>query len=785
MEKIVKYILAPLITIVILSVVVYFFFKSILGTSVPDYEGEFEASGLLDSVSIHTNNEGIPFISSSNTKDMLFTLGYLHARDRLLELEFNRLIAEGRLSEFFGAKMVNTDKFMRQLMLPQKAASQLKEINAETLPLLQAYTEGINYCINSENVIIQSEFSATDLQPGDWKVKDIILLALLENFKSEGKYNAGDLTNLMKERMGIEKASIVFGGPVDSARVEEYSKIREYLLREEIALRMQLGLTGDNGVSYKEISGINGAFVSMNGSFTFPGRYYTVSYDVAGVKGSGVTVPGLPVLYLGMKGEEAWVLLTSKKDLRQTKTTHFDNRGNLIVNGKIKGKIPLHKDTIKIKGSDPELLEILTGNSGEVITGKEPGEDVYNSDSTEVLKVYTAESFYITGYSASAFLNSGLGFWTESLSTKYFSNEANTEILYKSKNEPVRVVPPKSVAQKEKQEPSSKKKNPSKKKAKPVVVKESQHEQPVDEGMETVKVTESGDLTGDGFFRIIPSVSDRTWLQKPDGKNIPSYLLNDVTSDFSLKLVPLIINAFSGITNKDTNITQSLRVISGWSGEYLSGLQAPLILAEFLKYYTVNIFGDEFTKEDFEFFFGVGGYPLARLKELSLEKNAPVFDLRNSSTIEDRDQIIRKSFIEALTSIEKKYGNNLILWLWGNENIFIPRHLLSNLMGGISDVLVLETAGMSGFYDTQFTSAINPFSVLTGKRNYSGRGTLNRFYLEPGRGIMLTIPYLGNSGNFADKMSGVTYINFLEGKLISLAPFANENDKVLRLIKKM
>ncbi|MBK7865663.1 MAG: penicillin acylase family protein [Ignavibacteriales bacterium] len=784
MEKIVKYIVAPLITIVILSVVVYFFFKSILGTSVPDYEGEIEVTGLLDSVAIYTGGEGIPFITASNPKDMLFTLGYLHARDRLLELEYNRLVAKGRLSEYFGPKMVNTDKYLRQLMLPDKAALQLKEINAETLPLVQAYTEGINYCINSESVIIQSEFAATGIEPGNWEVKDIILLSLLENFRDEGKYNTGDLTGLMKEKMGIEKAATVFGGPVDSSRVKEYSKIREYLLKEEMALRAQLGLSGDNSVSFKEVSGSKGAFVSLNGAYTFPGRYYTVSFDIAGIKGSGVTVPGIPVLYLGMKGEEAWVLLTSKKDLRQKKITQFDDRDNLIINGKIKGKIGLHKDTIKIKESEPELLEILIGASGEVITGKEPGEDIYNSDSSEVLKVFNAESFYLTGFNAAAFLNSGMGFWTERVSTKYFSYEANTEILFKLKSEPVKVITTKTIVKKETSEPVSKKKKPTKKKVKPAVVEDADNYQQTDEGLEIVKVTESGDMFGDGFFRLMPSVSDRPWLQKPEGKNIPSFLLNDVTSDFSLKMVPLIINAFSGITKKDTNIIQSLRVISGWSGEFLSGLQAPLIMAEFLKFYTVNIFGDEFTKEDFEIFFGAGGYPLARLKDLSLEKYAQVYDLRSTSTIEDRDQIIRKSFSEAITSIEKKYGDNLIMWLWGNENIFVPRHILSNLMGGISDVLVLETAGMSGFYDTQFTSAINPFSSRTRERNYSGRGTINRFYLDPERGF-IDHSYIGNSGNFADKMSGVTYINFLEGKLISLAPFAAENDKVLRLIKKM
>lgn len=785
MEKLIKYLFAPLITIVILSVVVYLFFKSILGTSVPDYEGEHEVTGLSDSVVVFTGSKGVPFIKSSNKNDMLFTLGYLHARDRLLELEFNKLVAEGRLSEFFGTKMVNTDKYLRQLMFSVRAKTQFSEINTETKLLLQAYTSGINSWINSDKVVLQSEFAATGMSPSKWEVKDVILLSLLENFRAEGKYILGDLSLLMKEKLGLEKAAAVFGGPVDSSSVNGFSKIREYLLREETTLRTQLGLLGNNSVSFKEVTGLRGSFVSLNGAYSFPGRFYPVSFEFQGVKGSGVTIPGVPVLYLGMKGEEAWVLLTSKRDLRQKKITHFEDRGNLIVGGKIKGKIGLHKDTIKIKGSEPEVLEILTGEANEVITGKEPGEDIYNSDSTGVVKVYNAESFYLSGFNAADFLNSGVKFWSETVSTKYFSYEANTEILLKLKSEPVKVITTKAVVHKEGKETPSKKKKPSKKKAKPVVVKEPEIDRSADDGMEIVKVTESGDLTGDRFFRLIPSLSDRPWLQKPDGKNIPSFLLNDVTSDFSLKIVPLIINAFSGTTKKDTNIMHSLRVISGWSGEYLSGLQAPLIMAEFLKYFTVNTFGDEFSKEDFEIFFGVGGYPIARLKELSQEKNAQVFDLRGTSVVEDRDQIIRKSFSEAITSIEKKYGDNLIMWLWGSENIFDPRHILGGLMGGISDVLMLESAGISGFYDTQFTSAINPFSSSSVVKNYSGWGTLNRFYLDPERGVFLMVPYLGNSGNFADKMSGVTYINFLEGKLISIAPFAEGNDKVLRIIKKM
>jgi acyl-homoserine lactone acylase PvdQ len=226
-------------------------------------------------------------------------------------------------------------------------------------------------------------------------------------------------------------------------------------------------------------------------------------------------------------------------------------------------------------------------------------------------------------------------------------------------------------------------------------------------------------------------------------------------------------------------------VLSRWSGEYQSSLQAPLIIATFMKYFTVNTFGDDLDKDDFELLFGWGGLPFARLNKLLEENYSPVFDNINSREIESRDEIIRRSFRDALEELRKKYDENLVMWLWGRYNTIRPSHIMANFLGGINNTIAIEPAGIAGFTDTRFRVNYNPFKELKSGINIRESGTLFRFFAKPSEGKIIFVPFLGNSGNFADKMSVVTYINFLEGKFIDGAGMYGKNDKVLKLIKKL
>ncbi|MCA0389936.1 MAG: penicillin acylase family protein [Bacteroidetes bacterium] len=785
MEKLLKYFVAPALTLLILSVVIYFFFKSIIGTSVPKYEGEIEIKGLADNVEIRTNDYGIPLVKSKSRKDLLFALGYLHARDRLLEMEYHRLIASGGLSEYLGEKTVETDKFFRQLDLSSKARTFFEELDSEAKVLVKAYSDGINGYLNSENPVIQSEFSALGIAPHRWSPEDIVLLTLLNNFSDESKYFSKRIVGMVRGKIEFAKAAAVFGTDTDSISKEAWSKDEEELLKREIDIRELTGLRADNSLTVSEIQGYDGVFATLNGRYTFPGKYYQVFYESEGISGSGVTIPGVPVLYLGMKKNEFWVLNSVSKYNPVKNLIFLDDKGGMYVENKKRGEIKIKKDTILIKNREPLILETKTAPGAGAIISLPEKKEFYNNDSTEVLNLFSAIAINHSGFDAADFLTTGLKLWSEPVSSKYFSLQANTDIFVKTGDKPAVRIAARAVVKENQDSPAPKgKRTPRKKetqKPKPVET----DDQPESSDSESLTITDFVKPAESEFFDLPSDSRNRFYLAKPDGKELNSYFLNDVTSDFSLKLVPFILNAFNNEEKKDTILNQSLKVLSRWSGEYQSSLQAPLIIATFMKFFTVNTFGDDLDKTDFEFLFGWGGLPFARLNKLLEENYSPVFDNINTRELESRDEIIRRSFRSALEEIRRKYDENLVMWLWGRYNTIRPSHIVTNFLGGINNAIAIEPAGISGYTDTRFRVNYNPFTELKSGRNVRESGTLYRFFARPSEGRLIFVPYLGNSGNFADKMSVVTYLNFLEGKFIDGATMYGNNDKVLRLIKKL
>src|SRR5690606_40390146 len=77
----------------------------------PDYEGERKMAGLSHEVEVYFDTYGIPHIYADNEKDAFRALGYVHAQDRLWQMELMRRIARGKISEIFGVDILGTHKF--------------------------------------------------------------------------------------------------------------------------------------------------------------------------------------------------------------------------------------------------------------------------------------------------------------------------------------------------------------------------------------------------------------------------------------------------------------------------------------------------------------------------------------------------------------------------------------------------------------------------------------------------------------------------------------------------
>jgi len=113
----IKNTLGAIAVFILLAIVVIIGSIYMLKSSLPDYSGEIAVSNIDQKVEIYRDNFGIPFVNANSDLDATFALGYLHAQERLFQMDFNRRAGEGRLSEIFGSKTVFFDKMFKTLGL--------------------------------------------------------------------------------------------------------------------------------------------------------------------------------------------------------------------------------------------------------------------------------------------------------------------------------------------------------------------------------------------------------------------------------------------------------------------------------------------------------------------------------------------------------------------------------------------------------------------------------------------------------------------------------------------
>ena len=150
----------------------------------PLYDGQLATPGLQEPVAIQRDAAGVVHIQARNDIDAAFALGFSHAQDRSWQLEFNRRLMRGELSEILGEVTLPTDKLMRTLGLMPAAQAQLSRLPAEVVAQLQAYAKGVNAFHAHRPQGLPPEFALLRTQPGGrsgvaWQPVDSVAWSLL------------------------------------------------------------------------------------------------------------------------------------------------------------------------------------------------------------------------------------------------------------------------------------------------------------------------------------------------------------------------------------------------------------------------------------------------------------------------------------------------------------------------------------------------------------------------------------------------------------------------------
>ena len=152
--------------------------------SQPMYDGKLHIKGLSNSVDIQRDSADVTHIVASNDRDAAFALGFVHAQDRSWQLEFNRRVIRGELSEILGETTLPTDKLMRTLGLIHAAQKQLEQLPTEVVDQLRAYSAGVNAFHANRQQGLPPEFTLLGTSPGGktgvaWQPVDSVAWSLL------------------------------------------------------------------------------------------------------------------------------------------------------------------------------------------------------------------------------------------------------------------------------------------------------------------------------------------------------------------------------------------------------------------------------------------------------------------------------------------------------------------------------------------------------------------------------------------------------------------------------
>jgi len=293
--------------------------------SQPLHEGTLQVPGLQAAVAIRRDAYGIPTIDAKTEHDAYFALGFVHAQDRLWQMEFNRRLAAGRLAEVLGASALPTDQFLRTLGVRRAAQRAYDALDAEHRALIDAYVAGVNAQHAVRGRVLPPEFVLTRAPaPEPWTPADSIAWSLMMAWDLSSNAMRMELRRL-RLAQAFSRAEIDdIYLPQSGAASGNADFVAMYRLMGLLAATATSSATGDGipvaGFGSGEGVGSNNWVLSgrrtVSGKpllandphlgLTAPSVWYLATLQAPGLAVTGATLPGVPGVVLGRNERVAW-----------------------------------------------------------------------------------------------------------------------------------------------------------------------------------------------------------------------------------------------------------------------------------------------------------------------------------------------------------------------------------------------------------------------------------------------------------------------------------------------
>jgi penicillin amidase len=360
-----------------------------------DYSADLSFSQLEGKVTVYFDDRLVPHVFAEQENDAFFVQGYLHAKFRLWQMEFQTMAAAGRVSELIGSKAVDYDRGMRRLGMVYAAENSLKEVekDSETLAECNNYTAGVNAYIESLNEsTLPLEYKLMGYYPEKWSNLKTALFLKFMSFDLAGSENDFEYTNaksvfssadfdklypiIMDSLDPIVPKGTVFPKPGIEVKIPKTADSLYFDRKDSTTLEEEKP-NPNNGSNNWAVSGsktqsgypilCNDPHLGLN----LPSLWYEMQISTPTYNVYGVTFPGAPAVIIGFNDSCAFGFTNAERDVRDYYEIKFkdDSRREYWFDSEwVKTNFRIEK--IKVKGQPEYLDTVAYTNIGPVMYDK-------------------------------------------------------------------------------------------------------------------------------------------------------------------------------------------------------------------------------------------------------------------------------------------------------------------------------------------------------------------------------------------------------------------------------
>ncbi|NWJ44847.1 MAG: penicillin acylase family protein [Chloroflexi bacterium] len=344
--------------------------------------GELKLSGLKSPVEVIRDKWGIPHLYAQSLSDLAFAQGFVQAQDRMWQMEFQRRVASGRLSEIFGDATLEADKMMRRLQLRRAAHNDYAHMDSdsEEKMVLERFVEGVNAYLNTKKLPL--EFSLVRYKPEPWSPIDSLTWAKIIGVQQSTNLDSELVRAQMVQKLGAERAAkleptqMVTGAPLIIPPDADYSGLDfELILEEYRKMQSTIGAFAGGNSNNWAVSGsrtVTGKPMLCNDphmAVTMPSTWYEMHLHSPEIDVTGASIPGIPLIGIGHNRHIAWGITNTMSDSQDAFIEKIDptNPQRYEYKGEWR-EFEVVQEEIKIKGKASFFMDCARSVHGPLLS---------------------------------------------------------------------------------------------------------------------------------------------------------------------------------------------------------------------------------------------------------------------------------------------------------------------------------------------------------------------------------------------------------------------------------